>query len=58
MLIITLIMNQIKTLRAPASEAWIEDGGTWLGLTKPSVYLDKFTTDPNLISAELDGIQH
>jgi hypothetical protein len=39
----------------PASEAWIEDGGTWLGLTKPSVYLDKFTTDQNLISA---GVRH
>lgn len=34
----------------PAGEAWIEDGSTWLGLTKPSVYMDPFTSDTAMIS--------
>lgn len=39
----------------PASEAWVENGGTWLGIVKPSVYLDKFTTEENLVTA---GVRH
>ena len=39
----------------PASEAWVESGGTWLGITKPSVYLDQFTSEENLISG---GVRH
>ena len=34
----------------PGSEAWIEDGDSWLGLTKPSVYLDHFTTEQNMVT--------
>lgn len=39
----------------PASEAWVESGGTWLGITKPSVYLDQFTSEENLVSG---GVRH
>jgi hypothetical protein len=39
----------------PVSEAWVEAGGTWLGITKPSVYLDQFTTEEGMISC---GIRH
>lgn len=36
--------------KAPSSEAWVEDQDTWLGLTKPSVYLDQFTNDTGMVS--------
>ena len=39
----------------PVSEAWVEDGGSWLGLTKPSAYLDIFTTEEGMITG---GIKH
>lgn len=39
----------------PASEAWVEAGGSWLGLTKPNAYLDIFTTEEGMITG---GIKH
>jgi len=39
----------------PVSEAWVEAGGSWLGLTKPNAYLDVFTTEEGMITA---GVKH
>jgi len=39
----------------PASEAWVEAAGTWLGITKPSAYLDQFTTEEGMITG---GVKH
>lgn len=39
----------------PVSEAWVEAAGKWLGITKPSVYLDQFTTEEGMIGC---GIRH
>ena len=36
--------------KLPAGEAWIEDLSSWLGITKPNVYLDPFTSDTGMIS--------
>ena len=36
--------------KLPAGEAWIEDGSAWLGLTKPSIYMDPFASDTGMIS--------
>jgi hypothetical protein len=36
--------------KVPAGDAWIEDGGSWLGITKPSAYLDPFTSDTGMIA--------
>jgi hypothetical protein len=36
--------------KIPAGEAWIDDGSSWLGITKPNVYLDPFTSDTGMIA--------
>ena len=36
--------------KLPAGDAWIDDGSSWLGLTKPSPYMDPFTSDTAMLS--------
>ena len=36
--------------KIPAGEAWLDDLSSWLGITKPNVYLDPFTSDTGMIS--------